>query len=115
MQRVIDNEGSGGWKEVVLPPDENVISLGVGEEFVGLYVGTKDNPNFEGDLIHMFETESGNLRMMYGKTNLDRWMDAVSPGSWVKIRRLDDRKVGQPKPLHMFKAVSYTHLTLPTN
>ena len=93
----------GTWVEVVLPKSEDVIELGVNEEFIGTYVGTKPNETFEDSVIHVFETESGNLRMMYGKTNLDRWMRAVGFGSRVCVKRLDDKRIGQPKPLHMFK------------
>jgi len=100
-QKMLNDEGC--WKEVEIPKDENIIELSIGEEFVGLFAGSKPNPSFDGELIHVFETDNGNMRMMYGKTNLDRWMKNVSPGSMVKISRLEDRKVGQPKPLHMFK------------
>lgn len=91
------------WVEVELPRDENTIELEVGEEFIGVYVGSKPNYAFEDEVIHIFETEMGNMRKMYGKANLDRWMKAVALGSRVKIRRLEDKRIGQPKPLHMFK------------
>jgi len=101
-QKQIDN-GKGGWKLVEVPKPENVVELDVDEEFIGVFVGSKPNPNFEGELIHVFETEGGNMRMMYGKTNLDRWMEQVSPGTRVRVKRLDDKKIGQPKPLHVFR------------
>ena len=101
-QSQIDGKGVV-WHEVVIPKPEDVVELEVGGEFVGTFVGSKPNENFEGEIIHMFETSAGNMRMMYGKTNLNRWMEQVSPGSLVRIKRLEDKRVGQPKPLHMFK------------
>jgi hypothetical protein len=83
--------------------DENVIELDVGEEFIGFFVHSKENPAFKDKLIHVFESDNGNMRMMYGVTNLDRWMKQVSPGTRVRIKREDDRKVGKAKPLHMFR------------
>lgn len=102
LQEQIDNKG-GCWVEVELPRDENIVELEVGEEFIGLFVESKPNPAFENEVIHEFRDESKNKRIMYGKKNLDRWMKQVDPGSRVRVKRFEDRKVGQPKPLHMFK------------
>jgi hypothetical protein len=99
----VDLGDKGGWVEVELPKDENVIELEVGEEFIGIYAGVKPNPTFKNDVIHVFETENGNVRMMYGKTNLDRWLKVIDFGNRVKIKRLEDKKIGQPKPLQIFK------------
>ena len=103
VKQVSISGNNGGWVAVVLPHDENVIELGVGEEFIGVYAGTKPNPTFKNEVIHVFETENGNLRMMYGKANLDRWLKAVIFGNRVKILRCEDKKIGQPKPLQVFK------------
>jgi len=97
------DEGGGGWVEVEIPRDESVVELDVGEEFIGVFVGSKPNPNFEGELIHVFQTDNGNMRMMYGKTNLDRWMKNVPNGVRVRVKRFDDKRIGQPKPLHVYK------------
>lgn len=93
----------GRWIEVELPKDENVIDLEVGGEFIGKFLETKPSEVFEGDFYHNFETLDGSIKKMYGKANLDRWLSGIKPGTMVKIKRFDDKKVGQPKAMQRFK------------
>lgn len=97
------------WVLVDRPFDESFIKLDVGDELVARFVGSKPNPNYKDELIHVFEDlDSEDKRQLNGTTDLDRWMSAVESGSIVRIVRLKDKKLpvvdGVPrKPLQMYK------------
>ena len=101
-QQSIDKK-EGSWVKAEYPRDDSFFKLEVGEQFIGLYVATKKNPNFENEVIHVFEDNEGVVRQMNGVTNLDRWMSGIEGGTRVKIVRIEDLKVGKPKSLHRFE------------
>lgn len=103
MSQTILDKNKGHWIPAVYPVDESIVRLEVGEQFIGRYVAAKPNPTFENEVIHVFEDEAGVVRQMYGVTNLDRWMSGIDPGVMVKIVRIDDMKIGKPKPLQRYE------------
>jgi len=91
------------WVLAPYPVDESFVKLEIDEEFIGRYTGSKPNPNFKDDLIHVFEDINGDIKQINGTTNLDRWISVIDPGNMVKIRRFKDKIIGQPKPLQVYK------------
>lgn len=109
-QKKLGNEGENGksdgkWIEAEEPKDPNEIRLDVDEEFEGLYMETKPSPVFKDRVVHMFRVkDEKDEKYMYGKSNLDKWLEPVPPGTKVKIKRLKDVHItNQPKPLQKFK------------
>jgi hypothetical protein len=110
-QKTFNKKIAGTWRLAPYPRDDSFIRLEVGEDFSGLFVATKNNPNYEGDKIHVFEDDEGNVRQMNGTSNLDKWMSVVEPGSVIRIKRLNDRKIGKPKPLQVFEVYIWDEQT----
>jgi hypothetical protein len=103
MEQKTFNKADVVWRLLPYPRNESFVKLEVGEEFKGIYVSSKPNPNFKDEKIHVFEDDEGNVRQMNGTANLDRWLSVVDPGSYVKVVRVKDKKIGQPKPLQVFE------------
>ena len=99
------DDEDGDWIEVDKPRDPNEIYLEVGDEFVGFYLETRKNQIYTDDVIHVFKVkDEAEEKFMYGKSNLDKWMDAVPVGNIVKIKRFKDVHIpNKPKPLQQFK------------
>jgi len=95
-----------GWKLVDFPKDESFISLGVGEELEGRFVGEKTN--YFGRLYYIIQKNGGDIVKLNDTTNLHKWMESVEPGDIIKIVRKKDKRSPEPdkNPLQIYEVYS---------
>ena len=102
------SEEDGHWKDVVKDKPEGVVSLEIGDDFVGIFLSREENTETEYkdkiSWIYKLKTENGKTAKMYSTTDLDYSMKKLSPNTRIRILRLDDKPMPPPKqPMQIYK------------
>jgi len=100
-QRSIDNDGH--WEDIVPDKPEDIVSLEIGDDFVGTFILRRENKESKyksenkKTWIYDLKRENDKSAIMYSTTNLDLSMRKLEPNARIRILRLDDKPMQPPK------------------
>lgn len=81
----------------------DAVSLEVGDSIEGIYKHCKEGKY--GEIYEIQEEETGEMKVVFGKTILQTKMEKVPVGCYIKIERIADRKTNNGRTAQDFKVL----------